>query len=204
MKIFFDLDGTLLDSRQRLFTLFCDLTEQNILDFDQYWDMKRSMVDHRTILSENLKYSDSKILKFQSDWLNQIEEIRYLDMDIPFTFTKNVLEKLTENNQLFVVTARQKRNGVDHQLSNLNLESYFQDILVTEGQKSKTQLIFDACGNLSENDIVVGDTGLDVLTAKELKCRSVAVLSGFRNRNILSSYNPDYIGENIKSLIEYV
>lgn len=204
MKIFFDLDGTLLDSRQRLFTLFCNLTGQNALNFDQYWDLKRAKIDHQTILTENLKYSNTQISKFASDWLNLIEDSNYLAMDIPFIFTKSVLEKLVGGNQLYVVTARQKKSGVEQQLDNLDLLGYFQDLLVTEQKKNKAQLIFDACGNLSANDLVVGDTGMDILTAKEMGCRSLAVLSGFRNREVLASYKPDFLEDNIQAIFKYV
>lgn len=204
MKIFFDLDGTLLDSRQRLFTLFCDLTQQNSIDFDRYWELKRRKIGHAEILECYLSYSRSQIIKFEREWLCFIEEIKYLNLDAPFLFTQGVLEGLKDNHQLYVVTARQNKVGVIHQLDNANIRLYFEDIFVTEGLKTKSQLILEAFGALSPSDFVVGDTGLDILTAKELGCKSLAVLSGFRNEDILSTYEPDYIGDNIKTILNYV
>lgn len=204
MKIFFDLDGTLLDSRQRLFTLFCDLTQQSSINFEKYWELKRRKVGHAEILEYYLSYSKSQIIKFEREWLCLIEESKYLNLDVPFLFTQEVLEGLKDSHQLYVVTARQSKIGVIHQLDNANFRLYFEDIFVTEGLKTKSQLILEAFGALLPTDFVVGDTGLDILTAKELGCKSLAVLSGFRNVDILSTYEPDYIGDNIKTILDYV
>ena len=54
MNLFFDLDGTLLNSRKRLYTLFQDLIPESKLSIDEYWDLKRDKIDHKTILMERL------------------------------------------------------------------------------------------------------------------------------------------------------
>lgn len=203
-KIFFDLDGTLLDAKVRLYTLFCALTEQKELTFERYWDLKKAKIDHPAILTEYFSYSAALIQQFQKDWLNLIETNDYLDMDKPFLYTDKVLESLAQSHQLYVVTARQGKEGVIHQLNNHNLTGYFEEILVTEGKKTKAELIIGAVGHLSGTDMLAGDTGLDILTAKEMGCRSLAVLSGFRNREVLAAYQPDFLEENITAIIQYV
>lgn len=204
MKIFFDLDGTLLDSRQRLFTLFCDLTQQTTIDFVTYWELKRSKIGHAEILERYLSYLKAQIIEFESQWFHLIEDTKYLDLDTPFSFTQPVLEQLKGKHQLYVVTARQNKIGAIEQLEKANIKSYFDAIFVTERLKTKSELIVEAFGTLSPMDFVVGDTGMDIQTAKEVGCRSLAVLSGFRNKDVISSYQPDYIGDNIKTILEYV
>ncbi|MBX9888360.1 MAG: HAD family hydrolase [Flavobacteriaceae bacterium] len=204
MKIFFDLDGTLLDSRKRLFTLFCDLTQQTSVDFETYWELKRSKIGHAEILERHLSYSNSQLIEFEREWFRLIEDNKYLDLDTPFAFTQKVLEQLKGKHQLYVVTARQSKAGAVQQLEKANIRSYFEDIFVTERVKTKSELIFEAFGTLSPADFVVGDTGVDIQTAKELGCKSLAVLSGFRNREIISTYQPDYIGDTITTILEYV
>ncbi len=205
MNIFFDLDGTLIDSRLRLYRLFCNLTNQTLLSFEEYWKLKRNMSDHRKILSEYFNYTDDKIDTFQKEWLNLIETEEYLSIDKLFDFTKNVLDNLTVKNfNLYIVTARQSKLMAYKQLLAIGIFDYFKAILVTENKKSKAQLILDTVNNLNENDILIGDTGLDIKTAKELNIKSMAVLSGFRNRTILQNYNPDYIENNIQKVMKYV
>ena len=54
------------------------------------------------------------------------------------------------------------------------------------------------------NDLFVGDTGIDINTAKLINIKSIAVLSGFRNKSILEQYNPDYIENDIKTIFNYL
>ena len=41
MKIFFDLDGTLINSKMRLYSLFQELVSASNLSFDEYWNLKK-------------------------------------------------------------------------------------------------------------------------------------------------------------------
>jgi phosphoglycolate phosphatase len=205
MNIFFDLDGTLLDSRERLYKLFCDLTKQSILDLNQYWNLKRAMHDHRKILNEYCNYSFDDVLLFEAEWMKLIEAEEYLRFDLPFPFTVNVLKRLkSEKIDLHMVTSRQSRPGVMRQLERLGLYSFFTNILVTESVMTKSQLIIDSNVYLTDKDIFVGDTGLDIKTAKVIGIRSLAVLSGFRNKSVLAKYNPEYIENDIRAVLNYV
>ena len=201
MNIFFDLDGTLIDSRLRLYRLFSDLTNQTLLSFDEYWTLKKNMSDHRKILAEYFSYTDNQIDLFQTNWMSLIESDEYLLLDKLFDFTKNVLDNLkVQNYSLYVVTARQNKMMAYRQLLAMGIFDYFKEILVTENTKSKAQLILDKIQKLNENDVLIGDTGMDIKTAKEINIKSIAVLSGFRNREVLKRYNPDLIVDDINCI----
>jgi len=203
-NIFFDLDGTLIDSRLRLYLLFCEITLQKKLNFDDYWKLKRNKNDHKTILMNCFGYSENDCSDFEHKWLSLIEDKKYLYYDKPFFYTKEVLSKLKQRDiELYIVTARQnKKNAVD-QILNFNLNPFFEDILVTERRKSKLDLLKESI-SFSKEDILIGDTGLDVITAKALGIKSIAVLSGFRNKITLAEYKPDFIVNDIRFLIDYV
>jgi len=201
-KIFFDLDGTLIDSKKRLYVLFCDLTQQNKLSFDEYWDLKKAKVCHSSILKDYFGFSELLIKNFNDEWLGLIENSKYLDLDALFSYTEDVLRKLSKNHELFIVTARQDNEALTQQLRKLKIINYFKQILVTEAKKTKVELLQEYFNDLSTNDILVGDTGMDVSAARELGIISVAVLSGFRNREVLLNYNPDYIENDIQSIID--
>lgn len=205
MNIFFDLDGTLLDSRERLFRLFTDLTGQTLLEFEDYWDLKRSMYDHSKILSTYLQYTEENILLFKQEWLNLIETEYYLLLDKPFLFSNTILSTLEkQGHKLYLITARQSKVMLLKQLKMHNLDKFFSEVLVTEAVRTKTQLIIESELGLSASDLYVGDTGVDIQTAKQIGVRSMAVLSGFRNRTILLSYKPDYIENDIQTVFKYV
>lgn len=200
-NIFFDLDGTLVDSRQRLYSLFCDLTLQNKLSFDKYWELKRDMKDHSWILTNILGYYGQQVEAFQDQWLNRIEIASYIDLDKLFDYTIPTMEELkNRDNNLYVVTARQSQQMAERQLENLGLMPYLTDFLVTQGGHSKAELVRRSVTSISVTDYFVGDTGMDIMAGKELGVKSVAVLSGFRDRVNLEKYYPDYLFENIKEL----
>ncbi len=205
MNIFFDLDGTLLDSKQRLYRLFCDLTKQTILCFDEYWELKKSMNDHRYILSEYFNYSSSEIIEFEEKWMSLIETKEYLLYDTPFVFTSDVLRNLQNQGcDLYLITARQNKQYTIQQLEQFGIESYFVKMLVTEFKKPKFELIIESGIKLVETDLYVGDTGQDIEIAKLMGIRSMGVLSGFRNRTSLLRYKPDYIENDIQGVLKYV
>jgi phosphoglycolate phosphatase len=47
---------------------------------------------------------------------------------------------------------------------------------------------------------IIGDTGKDIETGKQLNIKTVAVLSGFLNKKSLTEYNPDKIVDSVLQL----
>jgi len=196
IKIFFDLDGTIIDSKNRLYDLFVALTGIDI-SFDEYWLIKKDMVSNEDILNRFL-YTPDQIKSFRLNWMDKIEQPEYLNKDQKFTFTQDVLETLQSNNyELYLITARQSKERVKEQLHNLDLLKYFKKLLVTEQKFKKQYLITQLDIKLSKNDFMVGDTGMDILTGKRIGVKTVAVLTGFRSKEQLLIYSPDFIYNDI-------
>lgn len=202
--VFFDLDGTLLDAKKRLFTLFNDLSGNEILNFDDYWELKRSMYGHPWILEHFFNYTQNQMDAFTTQWLDLIEDEKYLNLDTLFVDTISTLdEKLADS--LYVVSARQSETNAIQQLEKLGISHYFSDVLITKNTESKESLIRSKVPTLSAKSIFVGDTGMDILTGKKLNMPTVAVLTGFRNKTQLMRYQPDYIIPSLtelKSIVE--
>lgn len=196
MNIFFDLDGTLIDSRRRLHELFVQLTAIDIT-FEDYWFLKRDMVSNEAIMRQE-QMPDDSIKEFSKNWMLLIEHPDHIVKDVNFSFTLDVLEHIkSHQHPMFVVTARQSKDQAIAQLKALGILNYLTDVLVTEQKLDKKELINLLNIELSEDDVMVGDTGHDIMAGKALGIKTVAVTSGFRSEERLLTYSPDYIFKNV-------
>ena len=195
-KIFFDLDGTLINASNRLYTLFQKLVPQSKFSLEEYWELKQQKINHQEILKKyfpQINYDD-----FNQTWLKEIETKEMLDLDYLYNDVVSTLEKLKPNHSLFVLTARQNKENLLYELNKLKIFKLFDDVFLTEHKKSKDELIQNI--PLAPTDMIVGDTGYDIQIGQKCGLKTIAITHGFLNESILQGYAPDYIIYNIKEL----
>ena len=193
MNVIFDLDGTLIDSKFRLYKLFQDLVPESNLSFSDYWDLKKDKISNEYILKNLLLYSNEKFNDFLNSWMILIETPKYLELDKNFEGNKSLIERDLCDFNLYICTDRQFIDSTHIQLKNLGLFGLFKKVLVTEQKRKKADLIIDEIENLSHNDWIIGDTGRDIQVGHQLKINSCAVLSGFLGYKSLIEYSPTKI-----------
>ncbi|MFN5879013.1 MAG: HAD hydrolase-like protein, partial [Flavobacteriales bacterium] len=110
MNIFFDLDGTIIESRKRLYMLFQFLVASSDLTFDEYWELKRNGISHKSILTTQFNYTSEDYSAFESLWMNEIEKEEWLNLDEPIMGVTDLLLSLTAEHRLHLVTARQSKD----------------------------------------------------------------------------------------------
>ena len=202
MKIFFDLDGTLLDSRQRIYQLFTDLTSQQLMNFDEYWQYKRQMISNEWLLENKLGYNAVQIVDYQQKWFPAIESEHYLKMDSLFAPVPALLMHLAAQGfTLFIVTARQSERLAKAQIENLGIAPYITQLFVTGKDRHKHELLSEL--QVTQTDLFFGDTGIDIQTAKLIGATSIAVLTGFRDKDVLLTYQPDKVIANVWDYFGY-
>ena len=64
--------------------------------------------------------------------------------------------------------------------------------------------ILFAAGCAREDVLYVGDSDVDMQTAKNAGVRVCGVLWGFRTRGVLAGYQPDYLTENPQEILDMV
>lgn len=197
MNIIFDLDGTLIDSKERLYQLFQRLVPVSTLTFDQYWRFKHNRLSNELILSTQFGYGDDDIRRFVQAWMGLIESTEFLSMDSNFDGLKEALVRLSVQARLHVCTARQSRESAVTQLESLGLLNYFESLMVTEQKYSKDFIIGRDVSHLAREDWLIGDTGSDIKVAQSLGINSCAVLSGFMSRDVLVGYKPTRIIDSV-------
>ncbi|MDO3625927.1 HAD family hydrolase [Mucilaginibacter sp. BT774] len=191
-NIFFDLDGTLLESRPRLYKLFQQMVPLSGLSFDEYWALKRNKTAHKEILRDLFNYQPMEITRFEADWLKQIEQPEWLILDEPFAGISDYLKALKQTHKVFIVTSRQSEKMAFEQISRFGWLEMIDKLLVTGQVQEKYDLIKNEV-KVSSGDWLVGDTGKDIQTGKRLGMNTAAVLTGFLNREKLAEYEPDII-----------
>lgn len=199
MKIFFDLDGTLLDSKLRFYTLFQDLVPKSNLTFDEYWAIKSFRIDHESILRRTFKYSESTVAVFKEDWDSLVETDKYLNLDTIILGTVEVLANFKVSNQLYILTARRCYENTIKQLERLQIIKYFDKVITTGGEGTKIESIKNFVQD--EKFVMVGDTELDILTGKHYNAVTVAVASGVTDRKILNYFKPDYVLGSVRDIL---
>jgi UDP-glucose 4-epimerase len=201
-NIYIDLDGTLIDARKRLYQLFVDLSGSAI-SFNDYWEYKRAQRSNDYLLKQFENFSLEKIEMFKSIWLDKIELKEYLSFDELFPEIKEILSMLSASNNLVLITGRQSYENLIWQLEKFEIDGYFKGVLNTANKISKEEMIKQYTNVFHPDDIIIGDTGIEVIAGRSLGIKSVAVLTGFRNREALEKYAPDFIFTDIKQFAEF-
>jgi phosphoglycolate phosphatase len=202
VNLFFDLDGTILNSRVRLYKLFQDLVSTSYLSIQEYWELKRNKIDHKTILLDMFHYTNDDMNRFEKLWLEKIELPEYLQFDTLVDDAFGVLDFLDGKNNMYIVTSRQSRKNAVAQLKNLQIYNFFQNVLVTAHRYTKSILIKGV--GYQKEDFIIGDTGKDVLTGLELGMNTIVVTYGFLEKNVLEIYKPHFIIDKLSDIMTIV
>lgn len=195
-NIFFDLDGTLVDSRLRQYNLMAELIHGFNMSFADYWLIKREKVNQADFLKNFFNYDSNEVKDFNCRWHDEIERIERMKLDTPLPNVGSVLRDLSMRNKLYVVTARKSASLARQQIKSFGWDNYFDKILVTSQIMNKDALV-NCVIDVNESDYFVGDTGDDIVAGKMLGVGTIAVTTGVLSEKILKQYNPDFVIENL-------
>jgi phosphoglycolate phosphatase-like HAD superfamily hydrolase len=114
MKIFFDLDGTLVDISLRHYTVYRNCVAKfggEQLDKTTYWDEKRKNTKWASLLKMS---SIDKSLEndFLAVFIDLIEQPNNLVLDTLFAKSKEILEQLGKDNDIYLVSLRRSHKNL--------------------------------------------------------------------------------------------
>lgn len=200
--LFIDLDGTILDASSRLYQIHQETLKSlginTLYSREEYLALKRTRTPEEKIISF-IPESQKRDFYLQQQE-KHMEDWAYLEKDILFPWSKAALEQLRKQNRIILCTRRKNAEFLLRQLQHFGLKELFHDTIISfdkKAEKIKRHPSF-----VKEKAVIIGDTEADIETGKLLGIKTVAVLSGYRNKEFLLKYQPDLIIENIQELVE--
>lgn len=179
MRIGIDLDGTILNSRERHTQALLLASRKENVNLPS--KLINSFVSEKSYGCSGIevlkKYNIPNTKKIIENWIDIIEEDSLLSLDILYPDVKYLLSKYQSMGiEFYLVTKRKNTEGVVKQMESLGISHYFRAIHVVNlaSNKAKYTREYKLHG-------VVGDTEDDYEWAKALQTKFYAVSYGFRN-----------------------
>lgn len=210
MKVFLDLDGTLIDISERHYQVYTTTVNDfggTPLEKARYWELKRDNTPWPEILTlSNVSLEHEP--RFMEDFTKRIEDPVMLALDTLFTHSMSVLTELKKTHELILVSLRRNPQNLRTQLDQLGITKFFAHILsghsaTKEGLLTKKAAVIQELGPVGEA-CIVGDTEADVSAGKQLAITSIAVTTGIRSESFLSHLEPDYVSGSINQVKDIV
>ena len=201
--VFFDWDGTLVDTIPTLFK------SHNMVRIDYGFEPYT-----REQFFENIQFSSRELypriygpesdnaLKKLYDYVEKI----HLQELTTLSGAADLLDMLHTQEYGLAVISNKRHEYLLREINHLGWNGYFRaagGAGYADDDKPSAAPVQKALmeTNLTPSDIVyVGDTETDMKTAKAVGCRSVLVLNDENKDHLLSKYNPDYVVNNCAEL----
>ena len=222
LRIFTDFDGPIMDVSERYYRVYQYCLEEakepaqpvTVLSKREFWQLKRAQVPERQIGSLSGLHDDQARLFAQLRRQN-VHHHRYLKHDRPLNGAIEALQKIQSLHGALAVITMRRENALTFALIQYGLEHFFpietryclpNEYVKTHDVIEKTWLMDRALTELPKacESWVVGDTEADIAAARSHDLPVVAVLSGIRDRDRLSTYDPDFIVDNLEAAVAVI
>ena len=223
MRLILDFDGVIADLSERYYRVYCwSLTQlstpgQNIAPLSKadFWQLER------------LKTPRSEIALKSGLTESQIDPYMQLRKDNAHALENMVHDQIIEGSlealqiakdlgwEIMTVTMRRQKELAEVIRLNPVLENYFAgDRRFTKPNSAehdrdlnqKPILLRKTLDSLptAEKTWMVGDTEADIRSAQSCNIPVIAVTSGIRDHQILKTYSPDYITDNLLAAVKLI
>jgi len=138
MKIFCDLDGTLIDVSTRHYRVYEEVVRElsgNPIDKNKYWILKRNKTKWAEILTLS-KLSPDIESEFLGRFIQKIEDPKYLILDSLFPDVINTLEIFSKLGECYLVSLRRNRDNLLQEVKDLGLDRHFTEILTGHSENN--------------------------------------------------------------------
>ena len=203
--IFFDLDGTLVDSSIGIHNGFT-------YTFEQLGVPSPDAKTIRGFMGPPLETSFASCLPAdQVETAIQLYRSYYKEKGVYeaqlFPQIKNLLTELAQQYPLYITTTKNTPTAID-MTSNFEINQFFDGIYGSSPQAlHKAVVIRQAITThdlAPEKVVIVGDTKFDMIGAQETGIKKLAVTWGFGDETELMTYHPDWIAHHPIDILQHL
>lgn len=203
--IFFDLDGTLVDSSIGIHNGFT-------YAFNQLGVPSPDAKTIRGFMGPPLETSFASCLpQNQIELAVQLYRFYYKDKGVYeaklFPNIKSILSELSKDYPLYITTTK-NTSIAENMVRNFGIDHFFDGIYGSSPQAlHKANVIRQALQthNLDPDRVVIiGDTKYDMIGAQETGIKTLAVTWGFGEEEELMSYQPDWVAHQSTDLLSHL
>ncbi|MDW7661722.1 MAG: haloacid dehalogenase-like hydrolase [Bacillota bacterium] len=203
--VFFDINGTLIERDERT-----DLPFSGAVD--EVLGIKNAMKGVNTaarsdkdvfleiLTNQNIKFTESLWAKFLEVYKSKLESYKFSDVWRENADAVDFVEKLSKTSVYMSLITGELSMGAEYKLEKIGLWKYFKSGGFGEDGLTRTE-IADAALEKAKSDIgdsidsiwVIGDTVLDIKTARHLGGKVISIATGANTEAELKALYPDYL-----------
>lgn len=207
--ICFDLDGTLIDSYQTIFkTTVKALQHLKIEEPLMEIEFHKRIGHHFLHIFKDLNIPVSDIEEFIDIYKGYYFD--FIDDSVVYPGVIDVLKELHKKKIKVSLLTTKGQDQADKIIDHFNLRKYF-DIVTGRRKdlpiKPSPEPLHFICNELrveESNTIMVGDSELDINCGKNAGTYSCAVTYGYRSKELLEADKPDFIINDINTLLSII
>lgn len=206
----FDLDGTLADT-------LCDLADATnyglkklgypVHPYESYKKFVGNGVQKLCyrVLPDDKKDDAEKLLEFFNEYYGK----HFLDKTSLYNGMRETLARLADNGVILAVATNKPQNFARQIVEKLLPEFDFVKVLggcAERPKKPDTAIINEIISELPEDNRVfmIGDSNVDIQTAKNAGITSIGCEWGFRGREELENAGTDFIAEKAEDIADFI
>ncbi len=193
--IVFDFDGTLADT----FEVIKNIIQKDYEVSEKDFELLKEMGLKKIIKKLNIPYW--QVPKISSIIMSKLKDNSNIKI---FPGIIDILCELKNNYKLGIVSSNTKEN-ITKILRENKIENLFEFIYSNSSIFGKHLVLKKMCKklNIKPSELIyVGDEDRDIIAAKKLNIKSMAVTWGFNSEKRLEKENPDYIASSPGQILE--